>query len=518
MTTNRISSQLKRFYIIPAALVIAMFLSFSWSHKAVGEDLNADVAVHGEIATVEDTNDAEIVDFMPIALTIEAELKEIYRIYEGGDAKEAKKRISKVYFNVFEGKGFERALKEQIGEKHSFKVETMFGGIRKQISKGAGPLELNLSINELIVQLKEDAKKLKGGTSKETPFALFINALLIIVREGFEAILVISALTTYLVKSGNGDKKKYIYNGTAIAIVASIITAVIIQNFIKVSGAQQEALEGFVMLFATVVLFYVSYWLISKSEIGRWQHYIKSKIDSSITKGSMFTLGMAAFLAVYREGAETILFYQALVATSVGSVSPIVMGFTVGLLVLVLIFYVIKYTAVVVPIGPFFAITSTLLYYLAFVFAGKGLREIQEAGMVSETVISGIPAIPFIGFYPTVETIMLQMVLVFALIIALLYSFLYKPYKEQKVVTSDLLHVVGHIKEIHDIIEDVGEHTARCRKVMVSAEVSEETKEMADHLIKLDDLIHEVDGHLSDLETSMEDTFSKMEQELQGKK
>lgn len=514
------SSQLRRFYTIAGTLVIAMFLSITFAGYTKAQNDGNSSTTNREIAVADSkiTEEGQIVDYMPIALKLEAELREVYRIYEGGDAKEAKKRITKLYFNIFEGMGFEKALNEQIGEKHSFKVETMFGGIRKEISKGIDPVEVNLSINELIIQLKEDAKKLKGGTSGSTPFSLFINALLIIVREGFEAILVISALVTYLVKSGNGDKKKYIYNGTIVAIVASIITAIIIQNFIKISGAQQEALEGFVMLFATVVLFYVSYWLISKSEIGRWQHYIKSKIDSSITKGSMFTLGMAAFLAVYREGAETILFYQALVATSVGGVSPIVMGFLVGLLVLVVIFYAIKYTAVVVPIGPFFAVTSTLLYYLAFVFAGKGLREIQEGGYVSETVVAGIPAIPFIGFYPTVETMLIQLVLVFALIIALLYNFLYKPYQEQKAAMGNLNHIVGHIREIHDIIEDVGNHTAKCRTVMVSQEVNDETKEICKHLTELDDLIHEVDDHLSDLEKNMEDTFTELEKDIRNKK
>ena len=184
------------------------------------------------------------------------------------------------------------------------------------------------------------------------------------------------------------------------------------------------------MLFATAVLFYVSYWLISKMEVSRWQQYVKSKVDSSIGRGSVIALGFAAFLAVYREGAETILFYQALYS-SADSHSAVTLGFAAGTLPLVALFFLVKYGSVRIPIAPFFAVTSALLYYLAFTFAGKGVLELQEAEWVSSSHIEGLPAIAFFGIYPTWEGILLQSVLAAALIIAVVYSFVLRPYRDK---------------------------------------------------------------------------------------
>jgi high-affinity iron transporter len=135
-------------------------------------------------------------------------------------------------------------------------------------------------------------------------------------------------------------------------------------------------------------------------------------------------LAAAAFLAVFREGAETILFYQALVSGNPTSTGEIVLGFAAGTLVLVGIFLTLRYGSVRIPIKPFFIATSALLYYLAFVFAGQGVRELQEAGVVASTIIKGVPVIEILGIYPTLETLSLQSALVLAAIGGLIWQFL----------------------------------------------------------------------------------------------
>ena len=167
------------------------------------------------------------------------------------------------------------------------------------------------------------------------------------------------------------------------------------------------------------MLFYVSYWLISKSESTRWQAYINGKIDSALSTGSALTLGFAAFLAVYREGAETVLFYQAIAGQSNGDFAPIILGFLLGLAVLAVLYLLMRSASFRLPIGLFFGLTAGLLYYLAISFAGGGVLELQEAGWLSITPVAGIPTITWLGLYPTQETLLAQSLLVIPLFIAL---------------------------------------------------------------------------------------------------
>lgn len=354
--------------------------------------------------------------------------------------------------------------------------------------------------------------------SETDPFSVsFFNSFIIILREGFEAILVISALAAYLSRSGHPDKVRTIYMGAGYAIVASILTALLLGTLIDTSGSM-EAFEGITMLFATAVLFYVSYWLISKVEVGRWQDFIKSQIQSSISKGSVFALATAAFLAVYREGAETILFYMALLSSSGGNSVPIVSGFLVGTISLVAVFYGFRAGIVRVPIGPFFAVTSTFLYYLAFTFAGRGVHELQEAGWIQETHIEGFIKIRSLGIYPTVETLSIQAVLLVALIGAVFYSFVYRPYKDRTTATQDLTHIEGDLRSLHDLLEDVTSHIAKCRSMACGEDDSsaKEMEEMARHMSELDEMSHEVIDHLAKLEGSLRDIFTDLEDDLKS--
>jgi high-affinity iron transporter len=450
---------------------------------------------------------------------IEAALSRGSDAYAEGRAEDARASISDAYFNLFEGKGMEAAIGSHISSARVSELESMFGAIRGAIKANAPASDIKERINLLVKALREDVEKLpkKGGARrdrKESPYTLFFNSFIIIVREGFEAILIISALTAYLVKTGKADKIGTVYRGAGIAIIVSIVTAVLLQTVINISGAGREALEGITMLLATAVLFYVSYWLITKIEVTRWQHYIKSKIESSLSRGNITLLGFAAFLAVYREGAETILFYQALYASSDGNASAMVAGFVSGSLILVGIFALIKYGSVRVPIGPFFAVTSTLLYYLAFTFAGKGILELQEAEWVSSTPVEWIPTIGLLGIYPTWEGVLLQGVLMVLLMVAVVYTFLLRPFREKAMMTKDISHIEADIKALHETLDDVSQHAMICHG-LVSGIAGQETEEIGKHLIDIDKKVHEVMDHLAKLEKGFEDIFSELERDIQ---
>ena len=189
------------------------------------------------------------------------------------------------------------------------RLESSFGRLRAEIKRGAD-LDHVEKINQNIQSDLQEAQKileLKVGFT-----GLFLQSFSIIVREGFEAILIVAALIAFLVKSRNKEKVKIVYQGVTLGIIASFLTAYIIHEVLNISMAKQEILEGCIMLVAVVVLFWVSYWLLTKIETQKWQSYITGKMTQAITTGNVFALGMVAFLAVYREGFETVLFYKAL--------------------------------------------------------------------------------------------------------------------------------------------------------------------------------------------------------------
>jgi len=187
--------------------------------------------------------------------------------------------------------------------------------------------------------------------------------------------------------------------------------------------ASREIVEATTMLVAVVVLFSVSYWLISKVEAAKWQKFIREKVSSALEHGGGKALALVAFLAVYREGAETALFYQALFSEGPNVGLPLTLGIIVGFAVLAVIFTLFYRYGMRIPMRPFFTVTSILLYYMAFVFMGKGIRELQEGNILRITVIPGGPHVETMGIYPSMETLTAQGILVVLLLFAMLKTF-----------------------------------------------------------------------------------------------
>ena len=255
-------------------------------------------------------------------------------------------------------------------------------------------------------------------------WAAFFQSFLIILREGFEAILVIGAIVAFLIKTGNRDRLRSIWIGCGLGLAASAVMAVILQTVFRALPTSREVIEGATMLIAVVVLFSVSYWLISKVEAAKWQKFIREKVSTALDHGGGKALAFVAFLAVFREGAETALFYQALFNEGGSVVLPLVLGIVVGAAFLAVIFTLFYRFGVKIPMRPFFTITSVLLYYLAFVFLGKGIRELQEGDAVGITVLRGMPSVPSMGIFPSMETLVPQAILVVLFIFMIAKTFI----------------------------------------------------------------------------------------------
>ena len=251
----------------------------------------------------------------------------------------------------------------------------------------------------------------------------FLQSFLIILREGFEAILVIGAVVAFLIKTGNRDRLKSIWTGIALGLVASALMAVIMMTVLAHLPMSREIVEGVTMLIAVAVLFSVSYWLISKVEAAKLQKFIREKVSTALDHGGGKALALVAFLAVFREGAETALFYQALF--SEGNVAlPLSLGIVVGFGALAIIFTLFYRFGVKIPMRPFFTVTSVLLYYMAFVFIGKGIRELQEGNVIGITVLRGVPSAPSMGIFPSAETLVPQGVLLALFLFMVIRTFL----------------------------------------------------------------------------------------------
>jgi high-affinity iron transporter len=305
------------------------------------------------------------------------------------------------------------------------RLESEFAALRATTARGAGP-ELDAARTGLIEGLDRAGVVLGEGLSAAN---LFIQSLVIMLREGLEAILIVGALTAFLAKMGAADRRRHVHAGVLAAIGASLVTALALETVFHLSPAHQEVLEGLTMVVATGVLFYVSYWLLSKMEVVKWSHFVKSKVHDAVTSGSAIALGSAAFLAVYREGFETVLFYKALFISAgpAAGLAPIGGGMLLGGLLLLGVYVAINRFGVRLPLKPFFAVTSAFLYYMAFVFAGTGITELQAGGFVSLTPVPWAPRIPALGIHPTAESLAAQSLLVVLALVALIWTFAIGP-------------------------------------------------------------------------------------------
>ncbi|HKD68272.1 MAG TPA: FTR1 family protein [Candidatus Binataceae bacterium] len=246
----------------------------------------------------------------------------------------------------------------------------------------------------------------------QTPVPYFFYALGILLREGMEAMLVVVALAAGVKQMGQGRRVREIYCGALLAIAASVLMAWGLAELI--SDDANDTMEGIFQLVAAGTLFYVSSWLTAKTQANRWREFLFSNLKESGRRALPFAMGVTAFLAVLREGAETIVFFQALLAGASKGIEQhaIWAGVSAAAAVLLIAFFTLQRFLVRIPLGAFFRATSVLLYAMAIIFVGQGIASLQEASVVRATFVSYVPTIKALGIFPTVQTLAVQMVLI----------------------------------------------------------------------------------------------------------
>ena len=333
--------------------------------------------------------------------------------------------VNKAYYQYYEKLGFEKNVMNAISGNRVSQVEYQFKETRMAMVAGKPAKTL---VNDLKSMLVEDAAILDGGAADQvngwTSFltSAFGQAFVVLLREGLEAILVVAAIIAYMVKSGHKDKVRHIYWGIAAGLVASGLVALLFTLLFNGNGPQQEILEGVVALVAMLMLLYTSNWMLSKSSVESWNHYIRSRTVAAISKGSVISLALLSFLAVFREGAETVMFYQAIFAMAPGGRREIWTGFAAAAVVLVIVFVLIRFTSVKIPIRPFFIITSLLMAVMVVIFAGGGVHALIEGDLVPATYLPGVPTSDWIGLYPYTQTIGAQILAALVVVVLAIVS------------------------------------------------------------------------------------------------
>ncbi|WP_168735206.1 FTR1 family iron permease [Pseudothauera rhizosphaerae] len=346
---------------------------------------------------------AEAPDYAVVTATILSRAEAALDAYDPASPEATASEFSTLYFGVFESSGMELAL-IQADRSLLLAIELRFGQMVRQAMKGEPRERLRATWAELRPMLEQGAALLGTSPALDGAFDIAVQAALIVLREGAEAMLVVAALAVYLRRTGQYGHFTALWGGVGGALAASLATAWAFSTLLASAGAARETIEGACLLAAATLLLWVSLWIYSHREIAHWQDYLKTRLDQAATADSGWTVGSTAFLAVYREGAETVLFLQA-VGGSSAPAGAVAGGALAAALLLGAAWLVLRSTAMRLPLKPFFTATAVVLFVLAISFVGKGILELQVAGLADISRIEGAPEWPLLGIFPTAQTL-----------------------------------------------------------------------------------------------------------------
>ncbi|PFP24498.1 hypothetical protein COJ96_20800 [Bacillus sp. AFS073361] len=249
----------------------------------------------------------------------------------------------------------------------------------------------------------------------KTDYSLW-DAALILLREGLEGLLIVATLLAFLKKMGQGAKQKWIWAGVGAGILASAVLAIIINIVFSsiVAASSREYIEGITGVVAVIMMLTVGAWLHNKSSIGNWNKYINQQMEQAIAKGSLVSFAFISFLSVFREGAETIIFYTGI--TPYISMQQLLLGVILAVGILAIVGFAIIYYSVKIPIRFFFKAATILIYILAFKILGISIHALQISDVLSTSTVHQLPFIDWIGLYPTLETTITQLLLVIVIV------------------------------------------------------------------------------------------------------
>jgi high-affinity iron transporter len=380
------------------------------SHRSAGELAAGDADAAARVAFLRTNPAALRTGELPLEIA-KRRLAESLAAFERGDRAAALDLATAAYLDGFEP--VEAAL-DAVDGALRVGIEEEF--VRYRAALRANAPEAAAQAEGLAASLARAEAALDGDGLG--PTAVFLGALTILAREGLEAVLLVVAILGVLGRAGRSDAARWVHAGWIAALVAGFATWWIATHVVAMSGARREVIEGVSALSAAAILFYVSYWLLSKTEAARWQSFLDERLRAALGRGSLATLALLSFVAVYRECFETVLFLQALAAQAdPAGRRALGLGLGAGVVLLAVLSVVVFRFGQRLPLRRFFAASSLLLYALAIVLAGHGVAALQEAGWLPATPVS-LFRFEWLGLYPTLEGIALQAAMIVAALFA----------------------------------------------------------------------------------------------------
>lgn len=369
---------------------------------------------------------------------IRLKLSEMLKLYENNNYEGALLAARSAYLDSYEA--VEIPLRP-IDPDFTLEMEIKFAELRNLLQQHVTLAEVEEKTIEIRRGLDE-SERLVSGVGIVAPAIAFSTSFSIIFREGLESALIIGAILTYLQASRNTRFKKHVYYGILIAVIATAATWFVAQYMIEISGANRELIEAIAGLSAVAVLFWVSFWVLNKIETKKWIEFVKAKVWKATTTGSVIVFVALAFFTVYREGFETVLFYQAMLSYARYMELYVIAGMVLGLAVIIGVALIVNRLGRRLPLRALFALTMGIGAYMSIAFMGNAVRELQELGIVSTTPLVGIvPRLDInlasmTGIHPTLESVIAQIVLLSIYIIGSLYILVLKPRKQKSIESA----------------------------------------------------------------------------------
>ena len=369
---------------------------------------------------------------------IGSKLDDMLSIFKKGNYDEAFSTSRSAYLDNYEH--VEVPLRP-INPDFTLDMEIKFAELRNLIQTKVPYDKIQSKVFE-IKQGLDESERLVSGTGVVAPGIAFSTSFSIIFREGLESALIIGAVLTYLEASRNNKFKKHVYYGIIIAIAATAATWSIAQYIIEISGANREIIEAVAGISAVAVLFWVSFWVLNKIETKKWIEFVKAKVWKATTTGSVIVFVMLSFFTVYREGFETVLFYQAILSFAKYMEWYVIAGLISGLAVIIGIVFLIRRLGKKLPLRVLFGLTMGVGAYMSIAFMGNAIRSFQELGYISTTSLIGtVPRLDInlaemTGIHPTLESVVAQLILLAIYVIGSTYVLVIKPRKTKAIESA----------------------------------------------------------------------------------
>jgi high-affinity iron transporter len=361
---------------------------------------------------------------------VRASIDRSLRLLDDGRREEAFTQARSGYLDCFEA--VEAPLDVVAGVQFRFSVEDAFARVRGLINSGAPTGEVRDRVVKLRTLIDETERRLTA-TGVSAPLLVFGQSFTVLLREGLESVLLLAALLGYLKSSGQGDElRRPILYGVLAAVAATVITFFAVDAIFSALPFGREVLEAIVGIAAVVVLFYVSFWLAARMDRRRWIEFLRARVWKAATIGSTASLVLIGFTSVYREGFETVLFYQAMLSFSTGLHTWVWFGVGAAAVVLAAAAWAIIKLGRILPVRTFLSVAVMIMMATSVALIGNAMRALQESAVIDVHLLDGWPNLPIFlaqasGYYPTLPSVLAQAILLLSYLTGGVYTFVIAP-------------------------------------------------------------------------------------------